>query len=160
MNSLRHSAAVLPIVLAGTLKDVLPLTLITGLHWIPLLCVITYMAAFSIGLHPIAWLLMGEIFPLEYRGIGTSMTSVFCYIFAFASVKSFVDLKEAVGMDGTFWTYAVISFLGLLFSLLMVPETKGQTLDEMQPRFYETSSQDSGSDRESTNTSTSDVHSV
>ena len=102
--------------------------------WIPLLAVLTFAAAFSLGPNPISWLLVGEMFPLEYRGLGTSLTTAFSYICAFVGVKTFVDLQEALGLHGTFWTYAIISALGFLFAMVFVPETKGQNLDEMMPK--------------------------
>ena len=102
--------------------------------WIPLFCVMTFLCAFSIGLSPISWLLVGEMFPLEYRHIGTSLTTAFSYVCAFVGVKTFVDLRENVGLHGTFWTYSVISFFAFMFALLFVPETRGKTLDEMEPK--------------------------
>ena len=117
------------------------------------------MAAYSIGLNPISWLLVGELFPLEFRGTGTSLATGFSYICAFVGVKTFVDLRESIGMDGTFWTYAVISLFGLVFSLLAVPETRGRMLDEMKPKVHDDChSQDC--DGDSTNTSTSDLPNV
>ena len=102
--------------------------------WIPLTCVLTFVAAFSLGPNPISWLLVGEMFPLEYRGLGSSLTTAFSYICAFVGVKTFVDLRENLGLHGTFWTYAIIAALGFLFSLAFVPETKGVNLDEMRPK--------------------------
>ena len=117
----------------------------TGVDWIPLVCVIVFVAAFSLGLNPISWLLVGEMFPLEYRNIGPSLTTAFSYICAFVGVKTFVDLRELLGLHGTFWTYSVISALGLMFCLLFVPETKGITLDEMEPKASILKSSSSGS---------------
>lgn len=114
-------------------KDLYPGTLME-FDWIPLLCVVTFVCAFSLGINPISWLLVGEIFPLEYRNIGPSMATGFSYICAFAGVKTFVDMRENIGLSGTFWTYAILSVIGLVFSLVFVPETKGRTLDEMEPK--------------------------
>ena len=36
----------------------------TNADWIPLLCVLTFVAAFSLGPNPISWLLVGEMFSL------------------------------------------------------------------------------------------------
>ncbi len=73
------------------------------------------------------------MFPLEYRGLGSSITTAFSYVCAFVGVKTFVDLQESLGLYGTFWTYSIIAAFGFLFSLAFVPETKGVTLDEMMP---------------------------
>lgn len=104
------------------------------LDWIPLVCVIVFVCAFSLGLNPISWLLVGEMFPLEYRSVGPSLATGFSYVCAFVAVKTFVDFREHLGLYGTFWTYAGISTLGIAFSLLYVPETRGRTLDEMEPK--------------------------
>lgn len=61
--------------------------------WIPLLCVLVFTVAFSLGISPISWLLVGELFPLEYRGIGSSIATSFSYFCAFIGVKTFVDLQ-------------------------------------------------------------------
>ena len=114
-------------------KDIIA-SYVTFSDWIPLLCVLTFASAFSLGPNPISWLLVGEMFPLEYRGLGSSLTTAFSYICAFVGVKTFVDLQEGLGLHGTFWTYAIISALGFLFALVFVPETKGIDLDEMMPK--------------------------
>lgn len=61
--------------------------------WIPLLCVLVFTVAFSLGISPISWLLVGELFPLEYRGIGSSVATSFSYFCAFLGVKTFVDFQ-------------------------------------------------------------------
>lgn len=101
------------------------------LDWIPLVCVLIFTVAFSIGVGPIAWLLISELYPLEYRGLGGAITSSFSYACAFVSVKTFVDLESAFGLHGAFWIYAMVSLLGLAFVLVFVPETRGRGLDEM-----------------------------
>lgn len=61
--------------------------------WIPLLCVLVFTVAFSLGISPISSLLVAELFPLEYRGIGSSIATSFSYFCAFLSVKTFVDFE-------------------------------------------------------------------
>ena len=101
--------------------------------WVPLLCVVLFVCSFSLGMNPISWLLVGEVFPLEFRGAGASAAAAFSYVCAFIAVKTFVDMRSAFGLGGTFWAYAVVSLFGLVFCVLCVPETKGRTLDEMEP---------------------------
>ena len=58
--------------------------------------------AFSTGVSPISWLLLGEVFPLEYRALGTAVTTAFSYLCAFLGVKTFVDFTKLFGLYGTF----------------------------------------------------------
>lgn len=100
--------------------------------WIPLLCVLVFTVAFSLGISPISWLLISELFPLQYRGAGSSLATSFSYACAFVGVKTFVDFQQALGLHGAFWLYAAISVCGLCFVVCCVPETKGRDLDEMR----------------------------
>ncbi|XP_058124618.1 uncharacterized protein LOC131285661 [Anopheles ziemanni] len=106
--------------------------------WIPLLCVLVFTVAFALGISPISWLLVGELFPLEYRAIGSSIATSFSYFCAFLSVKTFVDFQYYLGLHGTFWLYACISCVGLFFVIMVVPETRGRDLEEMDPRYVRT----------------------
>uniref|UniRef100_A0A182PCF2 Major facilitator superfamily (MFS) profile domain-containing protein n=1 Tax=Anopheles epiroticus TaxID=199890 RepID=A0A182PCF2_9DIPT len=120
----------------GMLPDV---SMATGQNdWIPLLCVLVFTVAFALGISPISWLLVGELFPLEYRAVGSSIATSFSYFCAFLSVKTFVDFQSFLGLHGTFWLYACISCVGLFFVIMVVPETKGRDLEEMDPRYVRT----------------------
>ncbi|KAM3958738.1 LOW QUALITY PROTEIN: facilitated trehalose transporter Tret1-like [Aphomia sociella] len=105
--------------------------------WIPLLCVLVFTIAFSLGMSPISWLLIGELFPLEYRAFGSAMATAFSYLCAFVGVKTFVDFQQALGLHGAFWLYASVSVGGLCFVVCCVPETKGKDLDEMDPNYVQ-----------------------
>lgn len=105
--------------------------------WIPLLCVLIFTIAFSLGISPISSLLSSELFPLEYRALGSSMAMSFSYACAFIGVKTFVDFQEWLGLHGAFWLYAAISMAGLSFVICFVPETKGKDMDEMNPKYVQ-----------------------
>lgn len=68
---------------------------VTGQHdWIPLLCVLVFTTALALGISPISWLLIGELFPLEYRGLGSSISTSFSYFCAFVAIKLYMDFQE------------------------------------------------------------------
>ena len=103
--------------------------------WIPLLCVLIFTIAFSLGISPISWLLVSELFPLKYRGLGSALATSFSYGCAFVGVKTFVDFHEALGLYGAFWLYSTIAIVGLCFVVCCVPETRGRDLQELDHRF-------------------------
>ncbi|XP_023940246.1 facilitated trehalose transporter Tret1 [Bicyclus anynana] len=105
--------------------------------WIPLLCVLTFTIAFSLGISPISSLLIGELFPLEYRSTGSALATSFSHLCGFVNVKTAADFQDHIGLYGLFWLYAGISVLCLLFVVLFVPETKGREIDEMDPKYVE-----------------------
>ncbi|XP_063834227.1 facilitated trehalose transporter Tret1-like [Ostrinia nubilalis] len=105
--------------------------------WIPLMCVLSFTIAFSLGISPISSLLIGELFPLEYRSIGSALATSFSHLCGFVNVKTAADFQDHIGLYGLFWMYAGISVLCLLFVVLFVPETKGREIDEMDPKYVE-----------------------
>ncbi|XP_043277196.1 facilitated trehalose transporter Tret1-2 homolog isoform X2 [Venturia canescens] len=111
-------------------------TTVMGQHdWIPLLCVLVFTTALALGISPISWLLIGELFPLEYRGLGSSISTSFSYFCAFLGIKLFMDFQQVLGLHGAFWFYAAMAVCGLCFVVCCVPETKGKQLDEMNPDY-------------------------
>ncbi|XP_059061278.1 facilitated trehalose transporter Tret1-like [Achroia grisella] len=112
-------------------------TMTGNYDWIPLVCVLTFTIAFSLGISPISALLIGELFPLEYRSTGSALATSFSHLCGFVNVKTVADFRGHIGLHGLFWMYAGISVLCLLFVLLFVPETKGREIDEMDPKYVE-----------------------
>ncbi|CAL4098681.1 unnamed protein product [Meganyctiphanes norvegica] len=104
-----------------------------GKDWMPLTCALVFQVAYSLGISPIAWLYIGELFPLKHRGLGAIANSV-SYACSFASVKTFVDFQNLLGLYGAFWLYSIIALVGLIFTIVIVPETKGTGLQEMQTK--------------------------
>ena len=54
-----------------------------------------------------------------------------CFILTY----TFPILNAHLGASGTFWLYAIICVLGGLFVWRMLPETNGQTLEEIERKL-------------------------
>jgi sugar porter (SP) family MFS transporter len=104
----------------------------SAVHWLTLLFLITYVASLAIGLGPVFWLLIAEIYPLRVRGEAMSVASAFNWLANFAVGLTFLLLIDAVGRPVTFWFYAVIGVVAIVFTFKLVPETKGRTLEEIE----------------------------
>ena len=44
-------------------------------------------------------------------------------------------LQHALGEDGVFWLFAGACVAGLIFAAVVLPETKGQSLEQIQARM-------------------------
>jgi sugar porter (SP) family MFS transporter len=97
-----------------------------------MLCVGFYI----VSLAPLAWLIMSEIFPTRVRGRAMGVASAFLWASAFVSTQAIPSLsaytEQRFGtIAGVFWMFAVVCVGVYLFSWLMVPETKGRSLEEI-----------------------------
>lgn len=102
------------------------------LKWICVASVIFYIASFAISLGPIFWLMIAEIYPLRVRGRAMSLATVANWGFNMLVAATFLTLTETLGKAGTFWLFASISVLGIIFCYFFVPETKGYTLEKIE----------------------------
>ncbi len=102
------------------------------LAWIAVVSVAAFVGFFAIGLGPVFWLLIAEIFPLDLRGRAMSLSTVANWGFNLVVAVTFLDIVAAVGSAGAFLVYAVLSLLALVFIAMLVPETKGRTLEQIE----------------------------
>jgi sugar porter (SP) family MFS transporter len=86
---------------------------------------------YAVSLAPVTWVLISEIFPNKIRGAATSIAVVSLWAAYFILVFTFPILFDQF-KDNTFYIYAAICFIGLLFVWLKVKETKGKTLEEVE----------------------------
>jgi MFS family permease len=103
--------------------------------WITVGGVAAYVGFFAIGLGPVFWLLIAEIFPLAVRGRGMSVATVANWGSNFAVTLVFPWLVVALGSAGTFLMFAVLTVGAILFTWRMVPETKGRSLEAIEAQL-------------------------
>lgn len=108
---------------------------ITSLNWLPLTSMMVFFAAIGFGLGPLPWLVSSEVLPAKFRGPGSSIVAFSNFAGSFIVTKTFVDLQRLMTHAGVFWFYAGISFVGILFALFLMPETKDRTSDQIQAYF-------------------------
>jgi MFS family permease len=100
-----------------------------ALKWIGVLSLAVYIAAFAIGLGPVFWLLISEIYPLNVRGQAASIATMANWLSNFVVSLTFLSLLNALGSVWTFLLYAALSGVGVWFCVRFVPETRGVPLE-------------------------------
>jgi SP family galactose:H+ symporter-like MFS transporter len=94
-----------------------------------------YVAAFAISLGPIFWLMISEIYPLKIRSSTEGLSAAFNWGSNLLVSLTFLTLVQELGAPWTFWMYGVCSAAAWIFSYYRVPETKGQTLEQIESFF-------------------------
>jgi major inositol transporter-like SP family MFS transporter len=97
-----------------------------------LFLVVAFVGSVQAFLNIAVWVMLSEIFPLHIRGFAIGV-SVFCLWIANAFLGLFFpSLVAAVGITGSFFLFAVIGILALVFIYTQVPETRGRTLEALE----------------------------
>ncbi|PWA92053.1 major facilitator, sugar transporter-like, Major facilitator superfamily domain protein [Artemisia annua] len=109
-------------------------TMYTVMGILSVIGVVGMIIGFSLGLGPIPWIIMSEILPVNIKGLAGSTATLLnwsmCWLVTFTA-----PLLLSWSSGGTFTLYMFMCALTLVFSALLVPETKGKTLEEIQFSF-------------------------
>lgn len=105
---------------------------VSSIGLIPLVSLAVFIVAFSIGIGPIPWMMAGEIFSSEIKGLASSIAVSLNWTQTFIMTKLFQSVVDALGSDVTFWLLSGVCTAGTIFTFFVVIETKGKTLDQIQ----------------------------
>ncbi|PWA24182.1 hypothetical protein CCH79_00016238, partial [Gambusia affinis] len=95
------------------------------LTWLALASMAVFIAGFAIGWGPIPWLIMSEVIPIRVRGFAGAAVVLSNWGMAFVVTKTFQDMMNLLTSAGTFWLFACMCGLNIIFTVIFVPETKG-----------------------------------
>ncbi|MES1907198.1 MAG: hypothetical protein MHM6MM_000362 [Cercozoa sp. M6MM] len=90
-----------------------------------------FMIGFSVGLGPVVWMLLSEIFPLEIRGRAMSLATSLNRVTSGLVAITFLSLSKGLGDGNAFFFYFWIGVLSVLFVLRLVPETRGKSFPQI-----------------------------
>jgi len=93
---------------------------------------LVYTGSFAIGLGPVFWLLIAEIYPLRIRGAAMSVATMANWGANFVVTVSFLTLLNAISGVGVFFLFGFLTLVALGYFWRKVPETKGRSLQEIE----------------------------
>jgi MFS family permease len=103
-----------------------------GAAYIAIAGLLIYTGSFAIGLGPVFWLLISEIYPVKIRGQAMSVATMANWGANFVVTISFLTLLSAIGNAGTFFLFAGLSIVALVYFQRQVPETKNRSLQDIE----------------------------
>jgi sugar porter (SP) family MFS transporter len=106
-----------------------------SLGWIAVTSLMVYVGSFAVGLGPVFWLILSEIYPLAIRGRAMSVGTIANWGANLIVALSFLTLTQMLGKAATFWLYGAVSIGAWLFAFFLVPETKGKTLEQIEEHW-------------------------
>ncbi|XP_030961468.1 sugar transporter ERD6-like 5 isoform X3 [Quercus lobata] len=107
-------------------KEIIPILVLIG--------VLVYLGSFELGMGGIPWIIMSEIFPINIKSSAGSLVTLVNWMSSGVVSYAFNYVLEW-SSAGTFFIFAVICGMGIIFIYKLIPETKGRTLEEIQASF-------------------------
>jgi sugar porter (SP) family MFS transporter len=103
-----------------------------------LLFVLCYIGSFAVSLGPVVWVYVSELFPTRIRGRAMAVATLCLWCACYLVSQTFPDLVERLGRPVPFYIYGAMCMIMALFVWLVVPETKGRTLEEIERNWLKT----------------------
>lgn len=100
--------------------------------YIAVLGLTVYIAFFSATWGPVMWVMIGESFPLNIRGLGNSFGAVVNWGANYVVSLTFLPLLSAFGTGNIFLLYAAFCFLAVWFIKAKAIETRGRSLESIE----------------------------
>lgn len=102
------------------------------LSWLPMSSLVLFMIAYNLGIGPLPWAILGEIFPPNMKSVASTVTTTSCLCLSFLMTMVFPYFIIYIGMAQSFWFFSCCCLCGTFFVFCTVPETKGKSLQEIQ----------------------------
>jgi MFS family permease len=96
---------------------------------------ITYIAFFALSQGAVIWVYIGEVFPNAVRSKGQGVGNASHWIMNTAIALEFPVLATRMGRGAPFVFFAFMTVVQFMVVLFTYPETKGQTLEQLQRRL-------------------------
>src|SRR5271156_6779098 len=125
------------LILAGTTLQFLSFAAVGWLYYVHgsvvaiLIFVMSFVAGHAVGNGVACWVIISEIYPTKVRGRAMSIATTALWLVGYLGNQLFPIMQKNLGSDGTFWCFSGGALLTIILVGLLVPETKGRSLEEI-----------------------------
>jgi MFS transporter, SP family, sugar:H+ symporter len=100
-----------------------------------LLSALGYIAFFAFSWGPVMWVMLGEMFPNQFRGAALALCGISQWLSNFAITMTFPIMLGSIGLGFSYGIYAAFGVIAYFYVRKFVTETKGKTLEDMSREF-------------------------
>ena len=104
-------------------------------RWAPLVLLLVFVTFLPLGWGSVTYILVSEIVPTSVRTETAILCNSFEQLLQFAVLQLHAAICGRYGPQYLHWGFAGTSILGGIFVFLLVPETSGKTLEEIEVFF-------------------------
>lgn len=107
----------------------------SSFYWLPTFFLFFFIFSGTFGILTLPFAMLAEMYPQNVRGKAVGLTIFYAYTMSFVNVKTFSIIFAFFGSATIFAFYSAVAFMGILFAIFILPETKGKTLQEIESYF-------------------------
>ncbi|WP_250628128.1 sugar porter family MFS transporter [Pinirhizobacter soli] len=96
---------------------------------------LVFIIGFAMSAGPLIWTLCSEVQPLKGRDFGIGVSTFTNWAMNWVVGNTFLTLVNGIGPGQTFWLYAAFNAVFIVLTFLLVPETKGVTLEDIERKL-------------------------
>jgi SP family xylose:H+ symportor-like MFS transporter len=103
--------------------------------------ILGYIASFALSVGPVTWVILSEIFPTRIRGLAMAIATFCLWTANYIVSQTFPMMNKNEWLIATFnhafpfWVYGVLCVVAIVFVACLVPETKGQSLEQIEQKW-------------------------
>lgn len=102
---------------------------------IPMLMMVALAFFTGIGMDPLPWMYLSEVFPFRGRSLASGVAAGVSYVFGFIVTKTFLGLEATLSLSGVFILYGSFSVVGFIFFYFYLPETEGRSMEDIEESY-------------------------
>lgn len=88
---------------------------------LPVVCIFIYNFGYGLGIGPIPWFIVSELFEYDVRSAANSICILFNWAFAFVMVMVFPSMKKSMGMFGASLFFFGVCIFSIIFGIFEIP---------------------------------------
>lgn len=100
--------------------------------YIQLFCLCMTGLSYGLGVGPVPFVLMSEMFGVKYKSEGMAIGMAARCLMAFGQLKVFANVRSIIGIDGIFLCHSILNFCAAIFVFLVLPETRNKSMSELE----------------------------
>lgn len=100
--------------------------------WLVPSLLIAFNVMCHIGLLPFSAVIVSEVIPLQFRGLGVSVSGIVLCLLSFVVTKMTSIMLDGLDLHGTFVIYLIIATCAFVCLIFILPETKDKTLQHIE----------------------------
>ena len=90
-----------------------------------------YIAFFAFSWGPVMWVMLGEMFPNQFRGAALAVCGLVQWVSNFLITMTFPIFLATIGLGFSYGIYAAFGIIAYFFVRNFIQETKGRTLEDL-----------------------------